>query len=47
MNITDVDHALNKELDLEAQEKMVLGAKEGQCLALSPFCEMVEICACL
>ena len=47
MNITDIDHALNKQLDLEVQEKMVQGVKEGQCLVLSPFCKMVEICACL
>lgn len=47
MNITDVDHALNKQLDLEVQEKRVLRVKEGQCLVLSQFRKMAEICACL
>lgn len=35
MNITDVDHALNKQLDLEVQEKRALRVEEGQCLVLS------------
>lgn len=47
MNITDVDHALNKQLDLEVQEKRVLRVKEGQCLVLSQFHKMAKICACL
>ena len=47
VNVTAVDHALNKQLDLEVQEKRVLRVKEGQCLVLSQFRKMAEICACL
>lgn len=47
MNITDVDHALNKQLDLEVQEERALRVEEGQCLILLQFRKMAEICTCL